>query len=131
MTFPITRGLYNIYNNSSAAVPSSQATLNYVSEDGFLCKSSTATDIDPQTGVSYRTEIENAINANGFFPLDVSGTPFAEGAGILANPATVTDPVHHRRHDRQHGRYRQRLLPGHRRLSQRNTSNTSAAPQWC
>jgi hypothetical protein len=91
VTFPITRGLYNSYNNSSATDPANQATLNYVGEDGFLCKASTNTEIDPQTGVTYRSEIENIITANGFFPLDVSGSTFAEGAGSLANPGTVTD----------------------------------------
>ena len=50
VTFPITRGLYNLYNNSSAAAPSNQATLNFISEDGFLCKASTATEIDPHHG---------------------------------------------------------------------------------
>ncbi len=89
VTFPITRGLYNIYNNSSAAVPSSQATLNYVGENGFLCKSSTGTEVDPQTGLLYRVEIENAIEANGFFPLDVTGGTFAEGT--VTNPGTITD----------------------------------------
>jgi hypothetical protein len=95
VTFPITRGLYNSYANSSAADPSSQASLNFIGEDGFLCKSSTVAELDPQTGVSYRTEIENAIDANGFFPLDVNtNTPFAEGAGTLANPGTVTDAAY-------------------------------------
>ena len=40
VTFPVTRGLYNVYNNSTALVPSSQATLNFTSEYGFLCKAS-------------------------------------------------------------------------------------------
>ena len=92
MTFPVTRGLYNLYNNSSATVPSSQATLNFVGENGFLCKSSTTTDIDPQTGVAYRTEIEAAITANGFFPLDMSGAPFAEGS--VTFPGTITDAAY-------------------------------------
>jgi ABC-type phosphate transport system substrate-binding protein len=92
VTFPVTRGLYNLYNNSSASVPSSQATLNFVSEKGFLCKPSTTTDIDPQTGVAYRTEIESAITANGFFPLDVSGAPFAQGT--VTSPAIITDSAY-------------------------------------
>jgi len=89
VTFPVTRGLYNLYNNSSASVPSSQAALNFMSERGFLCKSSTTSDIDPQTGVAYRNEIESAIEANGFFPLDVSGTPFAQGS--VTFPAVLSD----------------------------------------
>jgi hypothetical protein len=88
VTFPVTRGLYNVYNNSTALAPSSQATLNFVSEYGFLCKAS-ATDIDPSTGVSFRTDIENAITAQGFFPLDVSGATFPEGT--VTNPAVLTD----------------------------------------
>jgi hypothetical protein len=89
VTFPVTRGLYNVYNNSTAIVPSSQATLNFTSEYGFLCKAS-ATDIDPSTGVSFRTDIENAIKAQGFFPLDVTiGHTFPEGT--VANPAVLTD----------------------------------------
>jgi len=89
VTFPITRGLYNIYNNSSAVVPASQATLNFVGENGFLCKASTNTEIDPQTGSTYRSEIEAAIVAQGFFPLDVSGAPFAEGT--VPFPGTIAD----------------------------------------
>jgi hypothetical protein len=91
--FPVTLGLYNVYNNSSASgaqVPATQATLNFVSEDGFLCKSSTETDIDPQTNVPYRTEIEADITAAGFFPLDTTPTEtFAEGSPTY--PAQITD----------------------------------------
>ncbi|HEY5108807.1 MAG TPA: hypothetical protein VII96_04280, partial [Acidimicrobiales bacterium] len=89
VTFPITRGLYNEYNNSSAAHPSDQATLNFIGENGFLCKSSTGAEVDPQTGVVYRAEIEASITANGFFPLDVTGGSFAEGS--VPNPGTITD----------------------------------------
>jgi len=88
-TFPVTRELYNLYNNSSATDPANQATLNFIGEDGFLCKSSTASDIDPQTGVDYRTEIENTIEAQGFFPLDTAGTTIAEGSPTY--PGTLTD----------------------------------------
>jgi hypothetical protein len=93
VTFPVTRGLYNIYNNSTATAPANvadQATLNFAGENGFLCKSSTASEIDPQTGVNYRSEIEKAITTNGFFPLDVSGTAFAEGS--VPAPGTITEP---------------------------------------
>ena len=70
-TFPVTNFLYNVYSNGeNTNIPvASQATLNYASEDGFLCKSSTTTDIDPITGVAYRTEIDKAITGTGFFPL--------------------------------------------------------------
>ncbi len=89
VTFPVTRGLYNNYANSSATNPSNQATLNFVSEKGFMCKSGTASDINPYTGNSYRFDIEAAIKAQGFFPLDVSGSTFAQGS--VTNPATFSD----------------------------------------
>jgi len=89
VTFPVVRGLYNVYNNSTALVPSNQATLNFTSEYGFLCKAGTTTDIDPSTGVSFRTDIENSIKAQGFFPLDVGGATFPQGA--VPNPAVITD----------------------------------------
>ena len=92
VTFPVTRGLYNMYSNSSAAVPSSQATLNFVSEYGFLCKAGTASDINAYTGNSYRNDIEAAIKAQGFFPLDVSGAPFSEGT--VTYPAVITDAAY-------------------------------------
>jgi hypothetical protein len=104
--FPIIRYLSNVYNNSTAtgapgtaAAPASQATLNFMSEYGFLCKPSTATDIDPYTGLNYRYEIETTLIQNGFFPIDVgynastqqAGAPFSEGT--LSNPAVITDPA--------------------------------------
>jgi hypothetical protein len=92
VTFPVTRDLYNVYNNPTAtapATPATQATLNLVGEEGFLCKASTTTQIDPITGVDYRTEIEADISAQGFFPIDVSQTAFPEGT--LTNPDPITD----------------------------------------
>ncbi len=69
--FPGDELLYNVYSNgSNAAIPaSSPAALNVASEDGFECKPSTSTDVDPNTGATYRTEIANAIQAQGFVPL--------------------------------------------------------------
>jgi hypothetical protein len=92
VTFPITRGLYNVYLNSHATTPSNQATLNLVSEYGFLCKADTKTQIDPATTLSYRSEIEAAIIHNGFFPLDVSGNAFTFVQGQY--PASITDPAY-------------------------------------
>jgi hypothetical protein len=93
--FPVTRYLSNVYNNTSTATNgiASQPTLNLVGEYGFLCKPSTNTDIDPLTGVSYRSEIETAITAQGFFPLDTHiGTTFHEGT--LATAGAITDPLY-------------------------------------
>ncbi len=92
-TFDVTRFLYNVYNNSTAtsqAGPANQATLNLVSEYGFMCKPGTVADYDPLTGVNYRTEIEANIKTQGFFPLDTSDLhPFLEGS--VNAPAVITD----------------------------------------
>lgn len=105
VTFPVTRGLYNVYNNSSATgnqVPASQATLNFVGENGFLCRPETSAIVNPVTGNSFRFDIEAAIKSQGFFPLDVSGSPFTytaptyEGVltGVYAGSlATAQDTV--------------------------------------
>ena len=63
--------LYNVYSNgSNASIPATApAALNAASEDGFLCKPSTSTDVDPNTGATYRSEINSTISAQGFFPL--------------------------------------------------------------
>jgi hypothetical protein len=95
-TFPVTRQLYNNYNNSHATVPSSQATLNFTSELGFLCKTGTSSDINPYTGNSYRYDIEAAIKSQGFSPLDVNGSPFNEipSGTTLTYPAVLTDTAY-------------------------------------
>jgi len=71
-TFPYTRFLYNVFCASASgcgkAPQASQATVNYVGEEGWLCKASTHA-VDPVTGVSYRTEIANLVSKYGFVPL--------------------------------------------------------------
>ena len=93
--WPVLRNLFNVYNNSTAtsqAGPATQATLNLVSEYGFLCKPGTVGDYDPLTGVNYRAEIESNILKQGFYPLDTSDTkPFLEEATALNDPAVITD----------------------------------------
>jgi hypothetical protein len=87
--WPASFYLYNVYDNSSSATPASQATLNFVSEYGFLCKKETSSTVDPNSSVDYRTEIENDITSAGFFPLDTSpSSPFSEGS--LTWPALIT-----------------------------------------
>jgi hypothetical protein len=74
------------------------AALNFASENGFICKpnttdgSSNGTQIvDPITGVTYRSEIESAITATGFLPLDGlnENTPFAEEGAAVTTPASA------------------------------------------
>ena len=97
--YPIDRFLYNVYSNgSNANLPeATAATLNYVSEVGFLCKPQTVTGaaeatlpsstttadtnandiVDPATGLWYHDEIFNQILASGFLPVNA-----VAGAGI-------------------------------------------------
>ena len=104
--FPIDRFLYNVYSNgSNSNIPAaSAATLNYVSEVGFLCKpqtvngqaetsrpaTTTAPDsnsndiVDPTFGLWYHDEIFNLIVANGYIPVtatDAGGT-FGGATGL-------------------------------------------------
>jgi len=86
--FPITRNLYNVYSNGSFTPAdnaqfgfpvATAATINYVSEIGFLCKGQLDTGnaqvVDPSTGSWYHTEIDSVISSQGFipFPLQSSG----------------------------------------------------------
>jgi ABC-type phosphate transport system substrate-binding protein len=79
-SFPYTRDLYNVLCSAcSSGHQSSTQTFNYVGPDGWICKNSTLHANDPVTGLNYRTEIANAITANGFVPI-----PFgAIGGGDL------------------------------------------------
>lgn len=101
-TFPVTLSLYNVYSNgSNPNIPvASQPTLNFVSEDGFLCKPNTGVT-DPTTGLTVRQDIDTAILQAGFLPLDhaklTSGViddsdviaPFTEDTGVT-HPADIT-----------------------------------------
>jgi len=77
----------------------SDATLNYVSEVGYICKPQTASgdvsasstppaDViqDPSTGTWYHTEIRNVIEQNGFFAI-------TDGAGTALNSVTDGAPA--------------------------------------
>jgi ABC-type phosphate transport system substrate-binding protein len=98
-SYPVPEDLYMVYSDGfDADIPvSSPATLNFASEDGFLCKPNTTTGlttgtqiVDPITGLTYRSEIEAAITAEGFFPLDglAENKPFEEG-----NVTTPADSI--------------------------------------
>jgi hypothetical protein len=43
--------------------------VNYVGEEGWICKVAADHANDPATGVNYQTEIANAITASGFVPV--------------------------------------------------------------
>jgi ABC-type phosphate transport system substrate-binding protein len=86
-SFPLDRQLYNVYDdgtNNHLPQPASQDVMNFVSTYGFLCQPQTATEVDPQSpsGQTYRTEIDNIITANGFFPIPEG----PEGDGGVTDP---------------------------------------------
>jgi ABC-type phosphate transport system substrate-binding protein len=85
--FPVTRDLYNVYSNGSFTTadnaqygfpPATAATINYVSEIGFICKGQLDTNSnevdDPSTGAWYHTEIDSVITAAGFIPFPLQST---------------------------------------------------------
>jgi ABC-type phosphate transport system substrate-binding protein len=87
--WPIDRYLDNVYSNGSNAniPPADAATVNYVSEIGFICnpnKGKSTPAVDPLTGVTYLNEIQSVITKSGFFPL--TQTPIDEGS--VTNPAS-------------------------------------------
>lgn len=75
-SFPFGRFIYNVYctaacTNGGAA---SQATLDYVGEDGWLCKDSTEHSVEPFSGKNYRALIAQTITQGGFVPLPLGST---------------------------------------------------------
>ncbi|MGA2211488.1 MAG: substrate-binding domain-containing protein [Acidimicrobiales bacterium] len=114
--FPVTRDLFNVYSNGSfnstvnaqyGFPAATAATINYVSEIGFLCKPQTDVsnkDVDnPSTGDWYHTDIANTISAQGFipFPLQTAGqdinTVDTPASAVLAADGDTTyspdDPI--------------------------------------
>jgi ABC-type phosphate transport system substrate-binding protein len=74
-TAPITRSLFNVFCTAScAAGASSQATVNYVGEAGWICKPSTSHSVDPLTGANYHSEINSVIQKQNFVPFPLGPT---------------------------------------------------------
>ena len=90
-SFPVRRYLYNVYSNGSnshIAPVATPATLNYISEAGFICKPQNSTIADPATGQPYIKSIQSTIITNGFLPLSagassgvVNQTPLSDEVG--------------------------------------------------
>jgi hypothetical protein len=117
-TFPIIRYLNNVYSNGADSnfPKATAATLNYMSEVGFICKTQTTTGtqgvkaattftapsgtgstkdiVDPATGLWYHDEIFNAIIQAGFIPLDATvGTTIGsitDGSAAIEDAAAGT-----------------------------------------
>jgi hypothetical protein len=93
-SFPDNRILYNAYADTAAPVPATPATLNFIGAGGFLCRADMRTEMDPNstTGLTYRTEIENAITNDGFFPLDTTQTDtFTNSSPLTLVPSMGTN----------------------------------------
>jgi hypothetical protein len=98
-SWPVVQFLYNVYSDgSNSNIPvATPATLNFASEDGFICKPNTVDGsasgtqiVDPISGLTYRSEIETAITNSGFYPLDGlnENVPFAEEGAAVTTPAS-------------------------------------------
>ena len=74
--FTSKRLVYNVYSNGSqASVPAATgATLNYVSETGFICSTQHGAIVNPQDGHTYRQDLQSVIFSSGFFPLSAGRT---------------------------------------------------------
>ena len=104
-SYPTDRFIYNVYSNgNNGLIPAAnQATLNFVSEAGTICKQDSAVDSNSNTSATYGTEIQNVIKAQGFFPLtsavidsaDNPTTPTNVGTGsiTLSNGYAFVDPL--------------------------------------
>jgi ABC-type phosphate transport system substrate-binding protein len=104
--WPVDRYLYNVYSNgynydlngsTTTINPSTAATLNYVSEIGFICnpdKGGSTSVVDPNTGKSYISELQSTMLNFGFYPLSagsssgvINQTPIDEGS--VPHPASA------------------------------------------
>lgn len=73
-SFPYGRFLYNVFCTASCAGgASSTAAVNYVGEEGWICKPDASHVQNPQTGNNFRVDIAGKIRAAGFVPIP-SGT---------------------------------------------------------
>ncbi len=69
-SFPFSRFLYNVYRQGFSENNATDATMEYINEDtGWLCKTAAEHDVNPSTGVNYRTEVENILQENGVTPI--------------------------------------------------------------
>jgi hypothetical protein len=69
-SFPFGRFLYNVYCTACASGQQATAnTIQYIGEEGWICKNNADHANDPTTGLNYRDEIETAIHSNGFVPI--------------------------------------------------------------
>lgn len=89
--FPYSRYLYNVVRNDTfASGLASNAVRNFVSANGFICKTAAASATNPKTGNNFRTDVENVIRGEGFIPLPVGATGAGGGNSHCRAVDTVT-----------------------------------------
>lgn len=87
-SYPFSRDLYNaIRNDTFASGLAANGVRNFVSANGFICKTAAQSAVNPRTGVNFRTEVETIIRDNGFIPIPVGAT----GAGGGNSHCRATD----------------------------------------
>ncbi|MEZ5182682.1 MAG: hypothetical protein R2702_12545 [Acidimicrobiales bacterium] len=86
--YPFSRYVYNaIRNDTFSSGLASNAVRNFVSANGFICKTAAVSATNPKTGNNFRTDVENVIRGEGFIPLPVGAT----GAGGGNSHCRATD----------------------------------------
>jgi ABC-type phosphate transport system substrate-binding protein len=86
--FPYSRYVYNaIRNDTFSSGLAANAVRNFVSSNGFICKSAANSATNPKTGNNFRTDVENVIRGEGFIPLPLGST----GAGGGQSHCRATD----------------------------------------
>lgn len=87
-TFPYSRLVYNVYcDNCPTGINANDATRDYVSETGWICKPNTQHSTNPRTGVNYGKEVTDTISSQGFVPLPLQPLP---GGGFAKCQVTST-----------------------------------------
>ncbi len=84
------RFVYNAYRNATGSNDAPDWTRDFIGELGWICRPDTAHEDDPNTGVSYGTEIDNIIKAEGFalMPPQVGAGAVDIGGGVFAPSGT-------------------------------------------
>jgi ABC-type phosphate transport system substrate-binding protein len=76
--YPFSRYLYNVIRNDTfTSGLASNAVRNFVSSNGFICKTAANSATNPKTGHNFRADVESVIRGEGFIPLPVGNN----GAG--------------------------------------------------
>ncbi|MGQ0679656.1 MAG: hypothetical protein ACT4OM_08390 [Actinomycetota bacterium] len=94
--FPYTRTVWNVIRHSDPQGNNAPKELReYLSETGFLCKSSANHVENPRTGANFRTSIRLAMEKEGYFSLPVATHGIEPGMShcrINSDPAIVLGP---------------------------------------